>query len=49
MLALPESFEDPLVLVIEKSTGECNFIVPVKTAELLDDVDPRVIEEDVEA
>ena len=41
--AEPVKFELPSVLVRAKSTADCNLIVPVKTAELFEDVEPKVI------
>ena len=39
----PVKFELTSVLVSAKSTADCNLIVPVKTAELFVDVEPKVI------
>ena len=48
IVAFPVILELPSVLVREKSTADCNFIVPVNTAELFEDDDPKVIEEEVD-
>ena len=45
IVASPVKEELPSVLVRAKSTGDCNFIVPEKTAELFDEDEPSVIED----
>ena len=41
----PTKFEPPSVLVRAKSTADCNLIVPVNTAELFVDAEPKVIDD----